>query len=200
MRFNIFAGTRRVVLVIGVISILGFVYWAIENSPPTVYTTFTVDSPGAKPTWANWGFPHDLDIKGMDVRKDIRTKTGKDVTLYLLFPERKADDGRMFIPLRSEGGRWWGNEAYSEPVETYTKQVADSFTFSAAQEGAMDKQSSHLRWKNIREAAGFLVGWLVFLGIGTWVVGWIVRGFFGIPSGLDFKPENVKPEPVVEEA
>jgi hypothetical protein len=27
--------------------------------------------------------------------------------------------------------------------------------------------------------------WLVFLGVFTWTVGWIVRGFVGIPHGLD---------------
>ena len=101
----------------------------------------------------------------------------------------------MLIPFRSEDGRWWMNEPYSEPVETYTKQVANSFTFTAEQERVMDKQSSHLRWKSIGEAGGILVGWLVSLGLGAWVVGWIVRGFFGIPTGMDFKPEKVIPQP-----
>jgi hypothetical protein len=54
MRFNIFEGTRRIVLFISVVSVLGFGFWAVTNSDATVYTTFTVDSPGAIPTWTSW--------------------------------------------------------------------------------------------------------------------------------------------------
>lgn len=198
MSFNIFAGTRRVVLVIAAISVLCFVYWGFANSDATVYTTFTVDSPGATPTWTSW--ESSFGPGGRTEIKHLKTRSGTSVTLYLNFPEKKAADGRMLIPFRSEGGTWWMNTEFSDPVTTYTKQAADSFRFSAEQERLVDNQARHERWESILGAAGFLLGWLVFLGIGSWVMGWIVRGFFGIPSGMDFKPEKVKPEPIEEEA
>ncbi len=123
MRFNIFEGTRRIVLFISVVSVLGFGFWAVTNSDATVYTTFTVDSPGAIPTWTSWESTYGR--VGRTEFKNLKTKTGTSVSLYLYFPEKPSADGRMLIPFRSEGGTWWMNSSHSESVITYTKQVAD---------------------------------------------------------------------------
>jgi hypothetical protein len=48
------------------------------------------------------------------------------------------------------------------------------------------------RWrahnKAFEEAGSFVFGLLVFIWVFTAVMGWIVRGFAGVPSGQDFKP------------
>jgi len=43
-------------------------------------------------------------------------------------------------------------------------------------------------WENIQEnALGVVVG-LTFLWVLSWAIGWVVRGFLGIPMGQDRKP------------
>lgn len=37
---------------------------------------------------------------------------------------------------------------------------------------------------------------LLFLAIGTWTIGWVVRGFLGIPRGMDRRPEARPESPV----
>ena len=47
------------------------------------------------------------------------------------------------------------------------------------------------RWKEIKESSYSIIGGLAFLFIFSWSIGWIVRGFAGIPSGQDKKPDDI---------
>ena len=46
------------------------------------------------------------------------------------------------------------------------------------------------KWENIWEGALTLIGGLTVLWVLSWFIGWIVRGFLGIPMGQDRKPET----------
>lgn len=54
------------------------------------------------------------------------------------------------------------------------------------------------RWNGftsrIEEAAPVVFGSILFLWIFAAVIGWIIRGFAGIPSGQDFRPTTRKEE------
>ena len=41
--------------------------------------------------------------------------------------------------------------------------------------------------------ASVVLGGLLFILVFTWVIGWIVRGFMGIPRGQDQKNESDNP-------
>jgi hypothetical protein len=88
-----------------------------------------------------------------------------------------------------------GNEKYSTEVSNYTKMVANGFRLTKADEEWADSKLWPARWENIKEGLLATVAGLAFLWIFSWGVGWIVRGFAGIPTGQDMRPE-VKQTPV----
>ena len=47
------------------------------------------------------------------------------------------------------------------------------------------------RWEAIKFNSLWTFGGLAFLFIFSWCIGWIVRGFAGIPSGQDKKPDDI---------
>jgi hypothetical protein len=83
----------------------------------------------------------------------------------------------------------WGNEKYSTEVSNYTKMIANGFRLTKADEEWVDSKLWPARWENIKEGLLATVAGLVFLWIFSWGVGWIVRGFAGIPTGQDMRPE-----------
>lgn len=87
----------------------------------------------------------------------------------------------------------WGNEKYSTEVSNYTKRVASNFKLTKADEEWIDSKVWPARWEKIKEGALAIIGGLAFLWVFSWGVGWIVRGFAGIPTGHDIKPEDTPP-------
>ncbi|ASF47845.1 hypothetical protein [Methylovulum psychrotolerans] len=83
-----------------------------------------------------------------------------------------------------------GAEEYSTEVRDYTKKVADIFKLSKADEEWIDGKVWSSRLEDIKEVAPMIMECLAFLWIFSWCVGWIVRGFAGIPSGHDSKPDD----------
>jgi len=67
------------------------------------------------------------------------------------------------------------------------KKIAANFKFSKADEEWADGVAWSERLEKIKTSATVTIGGLAFLWIFSWCVGWIVRGFAGIPSGQDFK-------------
>jgi hypothetical protein len=94
---------------------------------------------------------------------------------------------RMLIPYRVDKatGAVWGNTKSSPEVTQYMSNVLDTFQIPEAEEDRIN----NLWWSSKFELVGMyflgmiasLAGWWAF----TWTVGWIVRGFMGIPRGSD---------------
>ncbi|MCX7066271.1 MAG: hypothetical protein NTW85_01005 [Methylococcales bacterium] len=72
-------------------------------------------------------------------------------------------------------------------LEAKQKKIAAKFKFSKADEEWADGVAWSERLGNIKFGAAVTIGGLAFLWIFSWCVGWIVRGFAGIPTGQDFK-------------
>ena len=85
----------------------------------------------------------------------------------------------------------WANEKYSSEVSSYTRKVADSFKLSKSDEDWIDGEIWPTHWKEIKESSLWIIGGVAFLYIFSWCVGWIVRGFAGIPLGQDRNPDNM---------
>jgi hypothetical protein len=81
-------------------------------------------------------------------------------------------------------------EPYSTEVSNYTKEVADNFKLSKEDEDWIDEKVWTARWKELKECYWHIVG-IAFLFIFSWCVGWVVRGFAGIPLGMDRKPDDM---------
>jgi hypothetical protein len=74
-----------------------------------------------------------------------------------------------------------------KPEQAKQKKIAANFKLSKADEEWADSVAWSERWENIKIGAAVTIGGLAFLWIFSWCVGWIVRGFAGIPTGQDFK-------------
>jgi hypothetical protein len=51
----------------------------------------------------------------------------------------------------------------------------------------LEKKIEVERWEGIGRAIGWVIGTGVFGWVAIWAIGWIVRGFLGIPTGSDYK-------------
>lgn len=80
-----------------------------------------------------------------------------------------------------EGARRVAKLAVLVAVLAYIGSIAYEFAYAPK-----------IDWREIGSNAGFPLGWLAFLLALTWAVGWIVRGFLGIPHGQDRRPSASK--------
>lgn len=111
------------------------------------------------------------------------------VEVNFCFQQMDYPQGR-FVPYKVEpDGRLWGNSSYSTEVTSYTGRVTRDFRLTQADEEWADSRYWPAVWKRIKEASQWIFGGWLALWIFTAVVGWIVRGFAGIPTGQDHRPE-----------
>lgn len=186
-RFNVFEGSRRIALLIKVVWAIGALVVGWTTSP-YVSMEFSTSYPGAE-------FVKSDDCKiGTDAVEFISRPidNGRTVSVQLCFKALRADSGAEVVPYKVESGKWWGNGPYTPDVTAYANARADSFKLSEADRRAAQEEWSSQRTRNIRNGVLFAVGGWVVLSLLQLLVGWIVRGFLGIPWGHDRRPETVK--------
>jgi hypothetical protein len=83
----------------------------------------------------------------------------------------------------------WGARPYSSEISTYETQVKKRFTMTATDEEASIKEASKMWRSQFAEAMGYLAAGLAIFGAFVLAIGWIVRGFLGIPRGMDKRPD-----------
>lgn len=93
---------------------------------------------------------------------------------------------------------YWQGDSYEEPVKAYMDKRKADFVLSPGLIRQIREGTWSLRWQRFtarfEEAAPIVFGFIFFLWAFAAVVGWIVRGFAGIPSGQDFRPASRKSE------
>ena len=87
----------------------------------------------------------------------------------------------------------WADSPHTEAVSTYIKTRTEEFELKDA-----DKQAAIREWDSRRRttawhAALFGVGGWVVLSVAQAIIGWVVRGFAGIPWGQDRRTEPPEP-------
>jgi hypothetical protein len=93
----------------------------------------------------------------------------------------------MLVPYSKDEKYTYLNEKYSEPVTAYTKRFMREFEPSAQQEQEAEEAYFNAAWgQRGRTAFGTILAGLAFWLFAK-LVGWVVRGFMGIPSGQDYK-------------
>lgn len=195
MKLNIFEGTRRIALGLGVVWVIGCLAYTVF-AEPYVSVTYVVPQFGVAAVKGK-------NCDSQDAKTYLTTETskGRSIGVTLCFTASKASDGRMLVPYtlsikNPDAQNPWDkytvlmNEPYSTSVRDYTELVRGQFKFS---ESDM-KDTEELLWEERLKqgkgalqfaAAGIAVLWVVVLSIG-----WIVRGFMGIPRGKDFRPSE----------
>lgn len=91
-------------------------------------------------------------------------------------------------PEKQQPPRYLLRDPYASEVTTYTNAVAAKFTLPAegvSEANALIRDARMEQWKNVALGivSGLAVGWVL-----VFIIGWIVRGFFGVPRGKDTRP------------
>lgn len=213
MAINMFEGARRIAKLIGVFIVVGFGIAIVFDRPSTENVFFTITGPGQPPVrngcfevtrsafkTTRHGDRVELTLC-FEEREFVATK-GKNIfdqfdkapfdpDAYLASDQKRKfvdpDDVVKLIPYRvaKATGVVLGNTKSSPEVTQYMSSVLDTFQIPEAEEDRINS----LWWPKKLKLVGTyflgmlasLAGWWAF----TWTVGWIVRGFMGIPRGAD---------------
>jgi len=189
MRINIFEGARRIALLFGGVIAVGITGFAVFD---TVYVPihYVVSGPGSSPVRAS------IQACGQNDGLEYVYKTtpkGTEIRAAICFRAYKGENGEWGIPYRrheTEKGMWWLAPSYSSAVSSHMRSVKEAFEIPQSDLDYADSRYWSERWQKIREAAPWLGGSLLALWVTTFVVGWIVRGFAGIPMGKDTREED----------
>lgn len=104
-----------------------------------------------------------------------------------------GDKGERLVPYKiDEKGMIWGAASYSSEVSEYERQLEKRFILAPRDEEFAEKEFSRRYWREIKEGIGYLAIGLAIFGGFVWAVGWIVRGFVGIPRGMDKRPSEAQ--------
>jgi hypothetical protein len=189
-KLNLFEGARRIALLAGVMWGIG-VFVAFYNGDLRVEMRFDVVAPNITPVRVP-GISSYTGCPGDDKWAFISGVTGKNtkVGVTFCFKLRDFPKGRLVPYKVDSNGGVWGDETYSKEVSLYVDGVTQRFRLSKADEEWADSQY----WPAVRNEFGKACLWLfggwVALWILTALVGWIIRGFAGIPMGKDHRPEE----------
>lgn len=182
MKVNIFEGARRISLLIGALWVVGVIGDAFFSTPhaTVTYAVFTYGSATA----VTDDCPSDAATEYLE----RKAPDGKTIKIKLCFFAAKADTGEMLVPYGDAGnGKVWVGAQYSTEVQQYTALVASEFGLTPEGIAAFESINRKALLEQWRDAAmllfgGLAVGWAVVAAIG-----WIVRGFMGIPRGQDMR-------------
>lgn len=183
MRFNVFEGARRIAMLLGALWVIGWLAHAIFSEP---YAALKLEVPGLGSTPVVMAG----DCPPTAAREYIVSVPGADshISVDLCFTPSPAIDGSMLVPYAptEDGGVWMGTP-YATEVTGYTARYAESFRLDAANLAAADEVMGAARTEQWVEAMQMLAGGLIGGWIFVYIIGWIVRGFLGIPGGQDHK-------------
>ena len=178
MRINIFEGTRRIALLLGAVVVIGVVA-ATATHDPYISLGYSVTSPNESLVRTTAQCPTEAGHHYFSAN----TNNGKSIGITLcLLTMPFGDKGEQLIPYEvDKSGTIWGAASYSTEVSAYEQELERKFTFSPADTSWIDQEISSRYRKNWIESIGYLVVGLAIYWILVWAIGWIVRGFAGIP-------------------
>lgn len=217
MAVNIFKGARRFSKLVAALWALFFCVnlWITESRIPLVYVVTWADSVPVRMKDGERCLRNDADEW-----KTIKTTKGTNISLTLCFRHFKSKNYDVEGALRAgiskqdilrflqenrlydvEGARKVGisddemlavvNEGIDASlIEQAKSKVIKEFRLPKVDEEWVDSQWWSGRRQDLENALILLVGGWVFIGATTWVVGWIMRGFLGIPLGQDRRVEK----------
>ena len=191
MRVNIFAGARRLALLAAILVTLvtAVLVW---NSEPYISLSYTIAAPGMPARRTSESCPD----SGAQHYFTTRTSAGKNIGVDLCFLPADFGKAGQLVQYRVEpDGTYWGAPLYSTEVSAYESETENAFRLPSQDDHWANKELSRQRWKTVREAViywalGLAAFWLV-----VWAIGWVIRGFAGIPLGKDERASRVAGEP-----
>lgn len=185
---NVFEGARRVALFFGGCIVAAGV-GTVALDKPWHLGYVEIAHLGANPKWTD-----DCNIS-QDASESVPVKleSGHSGSLTLCFRASESSHGRMLVPYEEMGEDFVRMAGpYSSEVSEYKEAYARKFDPSAF---ADELESGY--WSKRAETAKTSAQWTIgalFVGyLAVCVIGWVARGFMGIPSGRDQRPAPTPP-------
>lgn len=188
MQINIFEGSRRVAILgwgAAALFTVGYLYF----NRPVVNAHFLIFGPNVPPM-RSVESPETSPDDGIEYAWDVDIGSGAKATLIVHFIAREYSNGEMLIPYKSEGGKVWGARRHHPEAESYidTRTNAIASNLPEDTKTMLRMEASTKRKEEAKEAAqGFLLFSVIYWTT-VYIIGWIVRGFAGIPMGKDSRP------------
>lgn len=139
-----------------------------------------------------------LSISRADGSWDTYDKSGYKInrtTMQVAVPTSDGQWALYDLPSSkddTEHGPWeryqnkaWLGRPYSSEVMSYTEKVAGGFALNAQDAMIADDVWQEKKWSIVEDAAKVGLAGLAVLWVLTWFIGWVMRGFLGIPRGRD---------------
>lgn len=178
---NIFEGARRIAIIIAAVSVVGAIAASLTRDP-YVEISYEVPFYGFDPVKVD-GCEYSSEDALISERR--KTPSGISYHVEICFKAARADDGRMLVPYVRQGESFLMNEKYSEDVSSYTRSIIGKFNRGAEEWQEAKAEKSRVFWSGLMSMAVGIIASLAAFWIFVWAIGWIVRGFMGIPRGQD---------------
>lgn len=184
MTINAFEGARRVAVLISAFAIV-ITIWVSVYVNPYLTTTYLVPTPTMEPIKVS----RSCKSEERKVYANKMMESGSSISVHLCFKPMDFGKSGILIPYRvDEKGMTWGNSSYSTDVSNYVDDYAAKFQIPQDDLKVLNQEWKKLRWSEIKENVTNLIIGLASFWFAVWMLGWIVRGFFGIPRGADRRP------------
>lgn len=185
MKINIFEGARRIALLGAGLATIGTLI-AIVIHEPFVSASYSIEHPNGEFVRTYQSCPSDAAQHYFT----SKTSSGKTVSINLCLLPLSFENGEQLVPYKiDEKNMVWGAKSYSNEVSAYEKELESRFRIPASDEDSITKEISQSYRENMLSSLGYLFAGLVLFGGFVWSIGWIIRGFLGIPRGMDKRPE-----------
>jgi hypothetical protein len=186
VKFNPFSGARRIAALSALLATVGTLVALLLNEP-YVTAAYAVSHPNGPFVKTEDSCPDAGDRHYFSAQ----TSSGKSVSIQLcLMTMEFGDNKQRLIPYRvDDKGMVWGAASFSSEVATYRQQLERRFALPARDEIELEQEVSRRFKADLLSGLGYLaIGLFVFAAI-VWAIGWVVRGFMGIPLGRDHRPQ-----------
>jgi hypothetical protein len=181
---NIFEGSRRIAITAATVTAaIAMLYAVIDD--PHISEYYSISSPSAP-------FEKTTDSCPRGAGKHYFSKLSPSghrvhITLCLL-PMEFEGSKDLLIPYKETSEGVYGKPSWSDEVTRYGEELERRFVFTDEDDERISDKASQEYWGSIFSTLkDIAIGILIFAGVVS-LIGWIVRGFMGIPSGMDKKP------------
>lgn len=134
------------------------------------------------------------ELSGISVALCFLTEKG-EIYYSEALPPQDAQEHKVTGPTPAQKWYWHG-KTYDQDVVAYTDKRKAEFALTPDLIRQIQEGTWRLRWtrfiSRIKDAAPFVLGFIFSLWMLAALIGWIVRGFAGIPSGQDFRSTTPK--------
>jgi hypothetical protein len=200
MATNVFEGARRISKIVAAIWIIGWIvgaYYTYESVKTTINVIYKITGFKEAPIRIMEECPPDSIMNYVDIKTKSDTKV-----LVKLCREKPRISELMALAknLEEKGDIKLAGRALDKIYNLFINKKPDSTEIAQLEaalvkadangdtdEAWIDNQGKSLVQKQIGREVMVAISGILFLLVFTWAIGWIVRGFMGIPKGQDNK-------------